>query len=295
LSLTIQPAIRADAGDLPRPVAEALAKPHPGRRSTVAAGDIPWSVLEWGRPDDPPLLLIHGVTSSSGVWWRIGPALAATGRRVVAIDLPGHGRTGNWTGHHRFRDNAADVAAFIRAAGLDVPSLQVIGHSWGAMTTAALPAAGIRPATIVLLDPPAIPFEFISARLDDPVDRPYDDVDDARAAIRTANPGWADGDVDAKARALVEMDPEAVRAVLVDNGDWDAGLADLAHPAAAGVPIWIVRGEEATGGYLPEMCLPALADRIGAERIITIADGPHSPQRTHPEATLVAFLRALSG
>ena len=69
------------------------------------------------------------------------PALAATGRRVVAVDLPGHGRTGHWQGHHRFRDNAADVAAFVRAAGLAREDLQVVGHSWGAVTAAALPAA----------------------------------------------------------------------------------------------------------------------------------------------------------
>jgi len=295
VSQPIPPAIRADAADLPRPVAAALATPAPGRRSTVEAGAIPWSSIEWGRPDDPPLLLIHGVTSSSGGWWRLGPALAATGRRVVAIDLPGHGRTGHWTGHHRFRDNAGDVATFIRAAGLDLAALQVIGHSWGAMTAAALPAAGIRPATIVLLDPPAIPLALISALVDDPADRPHDDVDVARRALRTENPGWVDGDIDAKAQALVEMDRSAVRAVLLDNGDWDGGLADLAHPAAADVPVWIVRGEEATGGYLPEDRLPALADRIAAPRIITIADAPHSPQRTHPEATLMAFLRALGG
>jgi hypothetical protein len=36
-----------------------------------------------------------------------------------------------------------------------------------------------------------------------------------------------------------------------------------------------------------------LAARIGAEHVLTVAGGPHSPQRTHPEATLVALLRAL--
>ena len=118
---------------------------------------IPFSALAWGEPSARPLLLIHGVTASAAIWWRVGPALAATGRRVVAVDLPGHGQTGHWQGHFRFRDNAADVAAFAREAGLARADLQVIGHSWGAMTAAALPAAGLRPATLVLLDPPALP------------------------------------------------------------------------------------------------------------------------------------------
>jgi pimeloyl-ACP methyl ester carboxylesterase len=34
---------------------------------------------------------------------------------------------------------------------------------------------------------------------------------------------------------------------------------------------------------------------VGPARLVTIAGGPHSPQRTHPEATLVALLRALDG
>jgi hypothetical protein len=29
--------------------------------------------------------------------------------------------------------------------------------------------------------------------------------------------------------------------------------------------------------------------------VITIAGGPHSPQRTHPEATILAILRAVNG
>src|SRR3954449_1151560 len=76
-------------------------------RSTTSAAGIPFSSLAWGDPDDRPLILIHGVTASATIWWRIGPALAASGRRVVAVDLPGHGVTGHWVGHHRFRDNAA--------------------------------------------------------------------------------------------------------------------------------------------------------------------------------------------
>ena len=105
--------------DLPAAVRDALEAPTEGERFGVEAAGIPWSALAWGDPGARPLLLIHGVTSSAAIWWRVGPALAATGRRVVAVDQAGHGRTGHWQGHHRFRDNAADVAAFIRAAGLD--------------------------------------------------------------------------------------------------------------------------------------------------------------------------------
>ena len=143
-----------------------------GSRFTTTAAGIPFSALTWGDPADRPLVLIHGVTASARIWWRVGPALAATGRRVVAVDQAGHGLTGHWQGHHRFRDNAADVAAWIRAAGLDVPDVQIVGHSWGGMTAAALPRSGIRPATLVLLDPPAVPHALISLMASDPSEMP---------------------------------------------------------------------------------------------------------------------------
>ena len=288
--------IAATAADLPAAVAAALAAtdPRPGERMTTQAAGIPFSSISWGDPDGRPLVLIHGVTASARIWWRVGPALAASGRRVVAVDLPGHGLTGHWTGHHRFRDNAADVAAWIRAAGLDLPDLQVIGHSWGAMTAAALPAAGIRPATLVLLDPPAIPFAVISQMASDPSEQTYPSVDVAVAALSAINPAWPHEDVVAKAEALTQLDVDAALAVLLDNGDWDGGLADLADPAAAGIPAWLVRGDEAAGGLVPDAMTPRFAAAIGAGHILTIAGAPHAPQRMFPEATTLALLRALA-
>ena len=67
-------------------------QPDPGVREVVTAAGIPFSALTWGDPSARPLVLLHGVTASAAIWWRVGPALAATGRRVVAPDLPGHGR-----------------------------------------------------------------------------------------------------------------------------------------------------------------------------------------------------------
>lgn len=301
--------IRATVADLPPAVARALTLAPDGRRFVVDAAGIRWSAVEWGDGTARPLLLVHGVTSSSTSFWRVGPALAAAGWHVVALDLPGHGRTGGWTGHHRFTDNAADVAAFTRAAGLirtdgapedgvreDPPAdLAVVGHSWGAMTAAALPEAGLRPARIVLLDPPALPRAAMASMLNDPVERRYDDVDEALRVIGAANPSWSFGDILAKAESLTQFDEGAARAVLLHNGDWDGGLAALANPAAAGIPVSVVRGEPAEGGLLPDDRLPAFAALVGAERIFTVAGGPHSPHRTHPEATLVALLRALAG
>jgi pimeloyl-ACP methyl ester carboxylesterase len=260
----------------------------------MAAG-IPFASIAWGDPGARPLVLLHGVTASARVWWRVGPALAAAGHRVTAPDLPGHGLTGHWTGHHRFRDNAADVAAWIRASGLDIADLQVVGHSWGGMTAAALPLAGIRPATLVLLDPPTIPHTVISKMTSDPSERAYPDMESAVLGLAAANPTWPTRDVEAKADALIRLDVDAVLAILLENKDWDGGLADLSEPAADGLDIWLVRGDPAAGGYVPDAVLPGFAARIGDDHILTLAGAPHGPQRTHPDATTAALLEALAG
>lgn len=296
------PRIRATADDLPPRVADALANPPDGRRITVVAAGVPFSALEWRAGDGQgdgqagaPLLLVHGVTSSARSWWRIGPALAAAGWHVVAPDLPGHGRTDAWRGRHRFAETADEVAAFARAAGLTAAgdeTLTVAGHSWGSMIAASLPSVGLVPRRIVLLDPPVMTPEQRRAMTADPVERRYDTLAEALAAVATAHPDWHPGDILAKAEGLTQFDEAAALAILVEN-DWDAGLGALAHPAAAGVPIWVVRGEPDQGGLLPDAWLPAVTRRVGENQLLTIAGAPHSPQRTHPEATVLALLRAL--
>ena len=155
---------RAGADDLPGPVATAFADPPPGTASVVEATGYAWHMIEWGEPTDAPVLLLHGVTSSSETFWRIGPCLAADQRRVIAVDLPGHGRTGGWRGRHRWIQTAADVAGAIRAA-LDPVDIAVVGHSWGAMAAASLAAAGLRPDRLVLIDPPALPMADLVGNL----------------------------------------------------------------------------------------------------------------------------------
>ena len=278
---------------LPPDVAAALADPAPGTRMSVTAAGIPWSALTWGDPAGVPLLLIHGVTASAAVWWRVGPALAASGRRVVAVDQAGHGKTGHWQGHHRFQDNATDVAAFARAADIADDDLQVIGHSWGAVTAAALPVAGLRPATLVLLDPPVLPLERIALEASDPKQQPLRDLDAAIAAIRAEDSGLDDGDVLAMAQGIVDLDFGAARSVVLDNGDWDGGLGDLRDPATSGVETWVIRGDPRTGSYVDDDAAQAFAAIVGADHVVTIEGGPHSPQRTHPVQTVAALLHAL--
>jgi pimeloyl-ACP methyl ester carboxylesterase len=280
---------------LPAAVATALANPREGRRTTTRAAGIDWSALEWGPSSAPAVLLIHGVTSAATTWWRIGPAIAAAGYSVIAVDLPGHGMTRPWIGHHRFRDNAQDVAALIGARTLPVADLAIVGHSWGAMTVAALPLAGVVPRVLVLVDPPALRTPWTREMLDDPVERKYDDLADAESAIRGANPQWTDGDIRAKAEGLTQFDEVAVRAVLLDNGVWDGGIADLTAARDALRSTWVIRGDPDGGSLTPDDALPSFADLVGADHIVTIAGAPHSPHRMFAEAFTAALLRAIEG
>jgi pimeloyl-ACP methyl ester carboxylesterase len=290
-----EPRVRlaATAADLPVSVAAALAAPVAGSAGWVDAGDTRWATVSWGRPADPPVLLMHGVTSNAGIWWRVAPSLAAAGYHVIAIDMPGHGKTQAWHGRHQFAETAADVAGFISAAGLDRADLAVIGHSWGAMVAARLPGVGLSPRVIVLLDPPGLTVAQFEVFIQDPSEQLYPTVEEAAAAMRKANPTWTDGDIAAKARGLTEFNPDAVLAVLLENGDWDAAMSGARDARAAGVPVWIVRGEWDSGCFIPDALVPKLESVFSREHVITIRGAPHSAQRTHPEATLVALLRAL--
>jgi pimeloyl-ACP methyl ester carboxylesterase len=277
-------------------IARALADPAAISATTarVSAVGASWAIRSWGPTDGPPILLIHGVTASSEIWWRVGPALAvALDRPVVAVDQAGHGDTGTWLGHHRFLDNAADVAAVIHALDLDRPDLAVVGHSWGGMTAAELPAVGLAPARLVLLDAPVMSLEEMASRLDDPVEHDCDDLEVAVVALGAAHRDWSPHDVLVKARALQQMDERAVRDILTGNGDWDGGLAALARPEALGADVRIVRSDPRAGGLIPDDAVPALQARVGADRIATITGAAHAPMRLHPLETTNALVRAL--
>jgi pimeloyl-ACP methyl ester carboxylesterase len=291
--------VSATVDDLPSAMGVALAVPilrdaPPGEVVTVDAAGMRWQARAWGSPSDPTVVAGHGVMSDSGVYWRLGPALAAAGWRVIAVDLPAHGGTGPWNRRHVLADTAADLAACVAAMGLETGALAVLGHSWGAAAASWLPAAGLRPRALILLDPPHLDREGMAAMTRDRVEHRYESVDEARSNLRATYPTWTDGDVEAKARALTRFDPDAPAAILGDNGDWDAGLGALADPAASGVPVWWIRGEPASGGLIPDELLPELAARAGSGHVLTIAGGSHSPMRTRdPSALALALLLAL--
>jgi lipase len=103
-------------------------------------------VYEWGEEAGPPVACLHGVTSFGGRFLRLAERL--TGRRVVAPDLLGHGRS-DW-------EPPWSVEAHLEAVLASVPAETTtwIGHSFGGRLAAELAARHPeRVERLVLLDP----------------------------------------------------------------------------------------------------------------------------------------------
>jgi pimeloyl-ACP methyl ester carboxylesterase len=95
----------------------------------------------WGPVDAPPMLCLHGWLDNAATFDRLLPLLS--GRRFVALDLPGHGRSAHRGagGTYGFLDTAAEVAMAVHALGWARYGL--LGHSLGANVAATL--AGTHP------------------------------------------------------------------------------------------------------------------------------------------------------
>jgi pimeloyl-ACP methyl ester carboxylesterase len=85
--------------------------------------------LEWGAPDAPPIVLLHGGHQSAHSWDLVSLHLARRWR-VLALDQRGHGDT-EWARDVAYSNHemALDAEALIAALGLERPVL--MGHSMG--------------------------------------------------------------------------------------------------------------------------------------------------------------------
>lgn len=107
----------------------------PAGRS-VAVGRNEFFVREAGPEEAPRVLLVHGwAFDSLAAWHRVIPGLS-THRRVVAVDLRGHGKTDRVRGRFTVEDLADDVAAVLDSLGPG--RYAVVGYSLGGMVAQAL-------------------------------------------------------------------------------------------------------------------------------------------------------------
>jgi non-heme chloroperoxidase len=83
-------------------------------------------VREWGRPDAPPILFVHGWSQHHLAWRHQFESALAGKFRLVALDLRGHGMSEAPTQVEAYTDGdlwAADIAAIIEQRELVQPVL----------------------------------------------------------------------------------------------------------------------------------------------------------------------------
>jgi pimeloyl-ACP methyl ester carboxylesterase len=93
--------------------------------------------------DGPPLLLLHGLGGALSNWVELAPLLARH-HRVLAADLPGHGRSEPLPGAPDLDDFAETVRRLAEHEGL-LPTA-IVGHSAGGLI--ALRLAAVRPEAV---------------------------------------------------------------------------------------------------------------------------------------------------
>ncbi|MGH8182440.1 MAG: alpha/beta fold hydrolase [Rhodanobacteraceae bacterium] len=263
------------------------------------------SALQWGDADAQPLLALHGWLDNAASFTRLAPMLA-TRRRVIALDMPGHGHSAHLPAHACRYHIVDQVDAVLDAAdALGLARFDLSGHSLGAgiasLTAAAAPARIARLALIEGLGPLADDGSQTLARWRDAhaqhatarrAPRIFASIDAAVAARVAA------GGLDAEeARPIVERNLRAVAGGQAWRSDPRLRLTTplrieetQLRQVVAGIeaPTLLLLAEPATP-YLPAPLMDARAACVADIRVKHIA-GPHHLHIRHPQAVATSIL-----
>lgn len=107
-------------------------------------------VHEWGDPAGRPLVCLHGVTGHGARFRKLGRERLAD-RRVIALDLRGHGRS-EWLPPWGVGAHVGDALDTVESLGIE--TFDLLGFSFGGRVAVELAAvAPERVDRLVLLDP----------------------------------------------------------------------------------------------------------------------------------------------
>lgn len=245
---------------------------------------------EAGGGPGPALLLVHGFSGARDDFAGVIDRLAED-RRVVAVDLPGHG--GSEGSDDDAEYDLARVASWVLrfADVLDLGDLHLLGHSLGGLVVQrAASTASQRLSSLVLMD------TGLGALREEPAD----DVVRIAVAARDVGPEAAleaslegvETDAEERAEALERF--RAINpAALVGGARGLLGAAPLtAFLRGIDIPVLVVHGADDETWGLTEQRL--LARTVAGAVHAVVPDAAHSPQRENPEAWLAivrGFLR----
>lgn len=225
---------------------------------------------EWGDPDAPPVVCLHGVQAHGRRFRRLAEERLAHRFRVLAPDLRGHGRS-SWEPPWTLAQHVEDILESLEAAGVERAT--VVGHSFGGRLALELTAVGFVDRSI-LLDPavwvpPPIALERAERELRD---RSFATEDEARAERATLSP-----------LAPAELIDEEFREHLVRSEDGRlrfrysrpaviAAYGELAHRPPAWellqVPTLLVVGADTD--VVPQIVVDALRSELGGLEVVTV-------------------------
>ena len=270
-----------------------------------AIGPVPAYAYTGGKPFDaslPCVVFVHGALHDHSVWTLLARWCAHHGHGVLAVDLPGHGRSaGPVLGS--VQALGAWLMALLDAAGVHQPGqATLVGHSMGSLI--GLEAAAQAPARIgrLVMVGSAYPMRVSPALLETAASAPHKAIDMVNAlsisslAAKPSYPGpgiWLHG----ANRALMRRTLAGARAtgcaVNLFHHDfsvcdrYDQGLQSAARVSAR---VTMVLGSQ------DQMTPPKAAQAIAAAlqaRVVTLASG-HSLPAEAPEALLQALRAALA-
>ena len=143
----------------------------------IALPDGPLYAYTGGRvfdPARPTVLFIHGVLNDHSVWILQSRYLAHHGHNVLAIDLPGHGRSGG-TAPASVQQAAASVHELLDALGIERAAL--VGHSWGSLIALQASAEAPERVSHLALVGSAYPMRVAPALLQLAADEPLQAIE----------------------------------------------------------------------------------------------------------------------
>lgn len=268
------------------------------REIRITAGGMELAALESGPADAPPLLALHGWLDNGASFAPLSAHLPD--RRLVALDLPGHGHSDHLPAspfvHYNFAESVPVVLA--AADALQLGDFDLLGHSMGAgiasLVAAAAPERIRRLALIEGLGPlPDVPdstlSRFAAAVLARVAARPrslrvFGDIDSAAVARSRASGLPADLVRPIIERALIEVDggyrwrsdPRLTEASLVRVAEGQV------HRLLAGIacPTWLLLAQPETP-YLPGAMMRSRAGCVADIRTEHLA-GHHHLHLEHP-------------
>lgn len=122
------------------------------------------------NPAQPSVVFIHGVVNDHSVWALQSRYLAHHGYNVLAVDLPGHGRSAG-TAPASVEDGAAFIVALLNATGMQRATL--VGHSWGSLIALEAAAQLQERVSHLVLVGTAFPMKVSQALLDTALNNPH--------------------------------------------------------------------------------------------------------------------------